>query len=196
MITLPEASLFLMLVLAGAPALAVAEDAAAAGAVASGEPALAVSSAGGEPAVAVSAASGADAALRGAPGADAAVDAAAIPPIDTHVLLDYLAGRAPFMLLDARSPEEYAVGHVHNAVNVPHDAVEDYLDVLPEDRAAPLVTYCKTGKRALELAARLRELGYENVRVLGPKQMFWSDTAPMFNCGAPETTDSFLPASR
>lgn len=189
MIRRSEASLILMFLLANAPALTGAEE------VASSDAAGEAVAMRAEPMLAVAPASGESAALRGA-GADAAFDAAAIPPIDTRVLLDYLAGRAPFTLLDARSPEEYAVGHVYNAVNVPHDAVEDYTDVLPADRSAPLVTYCKTGKRALELATRLRELGYQNVRVLGPKQMFWSDTAPMFNCGAPEPADSFLPASR
>lgn len=126
-----------------------------------------------------------------------ASEIADIPTIETSVLLAYLAGRGPFTLLDARSAEEYAVGHVHNAVNVPHDAVDAFADALPEDRAAPLVTYCKTGKRAQMLAAELRERGYTNVRVLGPKQMFWSDAAPMFNCGVPEASaSSFLPASR
>jgi len=137
------------------------------------------------------------AAVELAPGEDA-LDAAEIPTIDTAVLLDYLAGRAPFTLLDARSAEEYAIGHVYNAVNVPHDAVDEFADALPDDLTAPLVTYCKTGMRAQRLAAALRERGYTNVRVLGPKQMFWSDTAPMFNCGVPSTStaSTFLPASR
>ena len=189
MITRSEGSSILMLLLACAPALSGAEEAASTGAAGGGAmPA--------EPTMVVPSASDDGVAVEGTTAGGAESDAGAIPPIDTRVLLDYLAGRAPFTLLDARSPEEYAVGHVHNAVNVPHDAVEDYADVLPAHRTAPLVTYCKTGKRALALAARLRELGYENVRVLGPKQMFWSDTAPMFNCGAPEPAESFLPASR
>ena len=121
-------------------------------------------------------------------------DARSIPTIDTKELLAYLAGRGTFTLLDARSPDEYAIGHVYSAVNVPHDAVDAYLDALPEDLDAPLVTYCKTGMRAALLAERLREIGYRNVRVLGPRQMFWSDTAPMFNCGVPAPqTASLLP---
>lgn len=138
-----------------------------------------------------------DSDLAGAESSAEIFDAQAIPVIDTKELLAYLAGRGTFTLLDARSPDEYSIGHVHAAINVPHDAVDAHLAALPEDLDAPLVTYCKTGMRAALLAERLREIGYRNVRVLGPRQMFWSDTAPMFNCGvpAPQAPD-LLPESK
>lgn len=126
----------------------------------------------------------------------AELDSKKIAFIDTAELLAYLAGRGAFTLLDARSAEEYQVGHVYAAVNVPHDAVDPHLAMLPEDLDAPIVTYCKTGMRAARLAERLRELGYRDVRVLGPRQMFWSDTAPMFNCGVSAPAEpALLPAS-
>lgn len=121
--------------------------------------------------------------------ASSAASEDSIGPIDRSVLLSYLADNSTFTLIDARSAEEYEVGHILGAVNVPHDAVDDAVAVLPEDRAAPLVVYCKTGKRASKAAERLEALGFTNVRVLGPQQLFWSDTAPMFNCGVPAETD-------
>ena len=112
-------------------------------------------------------------------------DPTAAEPIDRSLLLAYLADTTTFTLLDARSADEFDVGHIHGAVNVPHDAVEAFAAALPDDRSAPVVVYCRTGKRAALLAEQLAARGYTDVRVLAPAQMFWSDTAPMFNCGLP-----------
>lgn len=113
-------------------------------------------------------------------------DQNASPAIDTipqQTLLNYLGGKENFTLIDARSADEYAAGHIWGAVHVAHDA-DLAASELPDDRAAPLVVYCKSGIRAQELQGRLLEAGYTNVRVLGPAQMLWADSLPVFNCGA------------
>lgn len=105
--------------------------------------------------------------------------------IPQSTLLQYLAGKGNFTLIDARSPEEYAAGHIYGAVNVPHDADLAAAGVLPADTAAPLVVYCKSGKRAAALKESLAAAGYGDVRVLGPAQILWSESLPVFNCGTP-----------
>jgi rhodanese-related sulfurtransferase len=120
----------------------------------------------------------------GAIGTAVADDApVAVEHIEQATLLKYLADNDTLTLIDARSADEYATGHILGARNVPHDQVAAHAAELPADLAAPIVVYCKTGKRATLLASALTERGYSNVRVLGPAQLFWSDTAPMFNCG-------------
>lgn len=116
-----------------------------------------------------------------------------IPLIDQSELLEYLAGGDNFTLIDARSAEEYAEGHVARAVSVPHDSGDAHLRFLPADLDAPLVVYCKSGRRSSLLRDALVERGYSNVRVLGPRQIFWWDTGPVFNCGLPNDPDT--PAS-
>lgn len=126
-------------------------------------------------------------------------DTAEAPPlIDRSLLLDYLADTDTFTLLDARSEQEFATGHIYGAVNIPHDALDEFAAALPTDLDAPLVVYCKTGLRAARLQEQLSARGYTRVRVLGPKQLVWSDTAPMFNCGVPAPAEppSLLPASQ
>jgi phage shock protein E len=103
--------------------------------------------------------------------------------IDQTLLLRFLADHSTFTLLDARSAEEFAVGHIVGAKNVPHDRIDAHADALPADRGAAIVAYCRTGKRAAALKEQLAARGFTNVRVLGPGQLFWSETAPMFNCG-------------
>jgi phage shock protein E len=107
-----------------------------------------------------------------------------VDPIPQQILLDYLGGKANFTLIDARSAEEYAAGHIWGALHVAHDADLAANTVLPADRTAPLVVYCKSGMRAEALQASLLAAGYTDVRVLDPAQMLWADELPVFNCGA------------
>jgi rhodanese-related sulfurtransferase len=130
-------------------------------------------------------------------GAASPVPEKAIAAIEQTFLLKFLAGGDNFTLIDARSPDEYAAGHIARAINVPHDAAEAFAAALPTDLAATIVVYCKTGKRASALRDDLVERGYTDVRVLGPSQIFWTSTAPVFNCGLPVEVapeSSFLPS--
>lgn len=105
------------------------------------------------------------------------------PLVDRSLLLGFLATRSGLTLVDARSPEEYASRHIDGAVNVPHDQLDSHLSALPADRSGPVVVYCRTGKRAGLLQAELIGMGYTDVRVLPPRQMFWNDEVMVFNCG-------------
>jgi len=82
-----------------------------------------------------------------------------------HLCLDKKA-----VFLDARSPEEYARGHISCAENVPWQGFEAYMDrvwgVIPED--AWIVTYCdgETCSLSEDLARELIAMGYKQVKVL------------------------------
>lgn len=70
------------------------------------------------------------------------------------------------LLLDVRSPEEFAEGHIEGAVNVPFDEVTARLAELgPSSR--PVVAYCHSGRRSAIAATALRGRGY-TVWDLGP----------------------------
>jgi rhodanese-related sulfurtransferase len=106
---------------------------------------------------------------------------AAVPQ---SLLLEFLADPSTFVLIDARSPEEYAESHIDRAINVPHDRLgEDDLN-LPEAREGTVVVCCRSGRRAGLLKAQLLERGYTDVRVLQEDQIFSSGDLMVFNCGA------------
>lgn len=70
------------------------------------------------------------------------------------------------LLLDVRSPEEYAAGHVDGALNIPVDALATRLDeVGPKER--PVVVYCRSGVRSRKARALLLEKGWVKVENLG-----------------------------
>ena len=118
---------------------------------------------------------------------DAPTSTAAVPQA---LLLDFLADKSTFTLIDARSPEELAESHIADAINIPRDAVDRSSHLLPTDPHEPLVVYCKSGKRAALLQTKLTELGYTDVRVLKPQQIHWFDDMAVFNCGVPVSEDS------
>ncbi len=66
----------------------------------------------------------------------------------------------PF-IIDARSPEDYALGHIPGAVNIgPKVAfTADKLAMIPED--TPVVVYCYTGQTSSQMVPALNMLGYD-----------------------------------
>lgn len=71
------------------------------------------------------------------------------------------------VLVDVRSPEEYAEGHLEGARNVPveADGFDDRID--PLDRDATYVVYCASGRRAALAIARMRDLGFTDLHNAG-----------------------------
>lgn len=71
------------------------------------------------------------------------------------------------ILLDVRSPEEYAEGHPTGAINLPVDQLLTLITEKYPDRDTVILTYCTRAKRSLQAYRLLRYLGYENVYWLG-----------------------------
>ncbi len=70
------------------------------------------------------------------------------------------------VLVDVRSPGEYAAGHIDGAVNLPVDQVTARPDrVGPKQR--PVIVYCASGMRSAAAARALKAAGYQDVRNLG-----------------------------
>ena len=67
------------------------------------------------------------------------------------------------MLLDVRSPGEYASGYVEGAVNLPLDRfVQEYENIAP-DKSRQIVVYCHSGARSGQAVQFLQQQNYVNV---------------------------------
>jgi rhodanese-related sulfurtransferase len=69
------------------------------------------------------------------------------------------------LLIDVRTPEEYAGGHIPGSINISVETLADRLDEVPRDET--LVVYCRTGNRSATAANILVENGYQPVYDLG-----------------------------
>ena len=76
--------------------------------------------------------------------------------------------RPDALILDVREEEEYITGHAVNAVLFPVDDI-DYTtaSIILPDRSAPLLIYCRSGRRSKEAAEKLDGLGYTELYDLG-----------------------------
>ena len=69
------------------------------------------------------------------------------------------------LLIDVRSPEEYAEGHVKDALLIPH--TQFFSADIPAEKDASIYLYCKMGPRAEFATSVLNERGYTKVTNLG-----------------------------
>jgi phage shock protein E len=65
-------------------------------------------------------------------------------------------------VVDVRTPQEYAAGHVPGAVNIPFDEISRRAGEVG-DPEAPVVLYCRSGRRSSIAADSLRRLGFEKI---------------------------------
>ncbi|MCI1965183.1 MAG: FAD-dependent oxidoreductase [Oscillospiraceae bacterium] len=64
-------------------------------------------------------------------------------------------------IIDVREKNEYANGHLINAVNIPLSEIRDRLDEIPKDR--PVYLHCRSSQRSYNAVMALENLGYDNV---------------------------------
>ncbi len=71
------------------------------------------------------------------------------------------------LLVDVRTPQEFAAGHLPGAVNIPVEELSERLGELgaPEQ---PVVVYCRSGARSSRAERLLQERGFQQVVNLGP----------------------------
>jgi len=69
------------------------------------------------------------------------------------------------LVLDVREPGEIST-RIAGSVNIPIRQLTKQLSQLPENRAAPILTYCKVGYRGGMAVTILRMLGYTNVKTI------------------------------
>jgi 3-mercaptopyruvate sulfurtransferase SseA len=82
------------------------------------------------------------------------------------------------VILDARSPEEYEAGHIPGAINIPHDEIPKYQDVLTKEVSndAHVICYCRGPDCDFSdlLATELKIIGWEDVSVFSGGWEGWT----------------------
>ena len=77
-------------------------------------------------------------------------------------------------VLDLRSAESFARGHIVNARNVPFDELEGRLDKLAGLKSKPVIAVCDAGVTSNKVLDTLKKAGFESVYSLKGGMTGWS----------------------
>ena len=98
------------------------------------------------------------------------------PRINQEALLKRIEKKdASMIILDVRTSEEFAAGHVPGAVNIPYTHLPARLSELPDAGDKEIVLYCATGVRSERAAERMREQGYTRLLHLDGDMKAWDE---------------------
>ena len=83
---------------------------------------------------------------------------------EAKTLMDSESG---YIIIDARTQEEYDEGHIPNAILIPEYEIADRAKKELPDKDQLILVYCRSGRRSKIAAEELVKLGYTNVKEFG-----------------------------
>ena len=72
-----------------------------------------------------------------------------------------------YVIIDARTEEEFAEGHIENAILIPEYEIKDRAEKELPDKEQLILVYCRSGRRSKIASEELVKLGYTNVKEFG-----------------------------
>ncbi|MCR5419778.1 MAG: rhodanese-like domain-containing protein [Lachnospiraceae bacterium] len=67
------------------------------------------------------------------------------------------------LIVDVRTFDEYKMGHIPQAMNLPNETINNVPPVGLKDKGHKIIVYCRSGMRAKDAAAKLKMMGYTNI---------------------------------
>ena len=72
-----------------------------------------------------------------------------------------------YIIIDARTQEEYDQGHIPGAILIPEYEIADRAEKELHDKNQLILVYCRSGRRSKIATEELVKLGYTNVKEFG-----------------------------
>jgi phage shock protein E len=79
------------------------------------------------------------------------------------------------VVLDVRTPEEFAAGHLPGAINIPHTELASRVAELDGSRESDIVVYCRSGARSATALGVLEKSGFKRLFHLEGDYTRWSE---------------------
>lgn len=72
-----------------------------------------------------------------------------------------------YVIIDARTEEEFAEGHIEGAILIPEYEIANRAEKELPDKEQLILVYCRSGRRSKIASEELVKLGYTNVKEFG-----------------------------
>lgn len=91
-----------------------------------------------------------------------------------------LINQGKTLVLDVRSAEDFAAGHIRDAKNIPFKELKGRVAELEKFKARPVVVVCNKGLQSTKAASLLKKEGFEEaVSLLGGMDEWQSQSLPL-----------------
>lgn len=101
------------------------------------------------------------------------ISIAQVTDISQADLMQRIKSNHAGLILDVRSPQEYAEGHVPGAINIPHNQIGSRLAEIGSQKDKDIILYCEIGGRASAAANTLQAAGFNKLLHLDGDMKGW-----------------------
>ncbi len=86
-----------------------------------------------------------------------------ISAAEAYAMVQSNVGKADFVILDVRTPSEFAAGHLAGAIMIDFNAGNFRAEVDKLDKDKRYLVYCRTSNRSGQAVAVMKDLGFKEV---------------------------------
>ena len=87
--------------------------------------------------------------------------------ISQEVAKTLMDSETDYVILDVRTEEEFAEGHIADAILIPDYEIKEKAESILPDKNQLILVYCRSGRRSKLAASELVSLGYTNIKEFG-----------------------------
>jgi rhodanese-related sulfurtransferase len=73
------------------------------------------------------------------------------------------SGNPNFVIIDVRTPAEFAAGHIANAINIDLNSGTFDTEIVKQDKSKKYLVYCHTGNRSATASGKMVRFGFTDV---------------------------------
>ena len=93
---------------------------------------------------------------------------------DINLAVEEFRCNSNSLMIDVRTAEEYAAGHIPKSLNIPLDRIGS-IDEVSSSKNQKIYLYCQSGFRSKKACKFLKQLGYTNVEDIGSVSFYSSN---------------------
>jgi len=94
---------------------------------------------------------------------------------EAKVIIEEKKGSPDFVILDVRTDEEFAVGHIEGAENIDVKSESFKDEVGKLDKSKTYIVHCRTGRRSETAVKVMEEMGFTDIYWMQDGIVGWQD---------------------